>query len=58
VNIQAINYHQDLYITKAQLLGDQSDPHVAKFYHIMQKLALFLAVFFGFLHMIRGVSDV
>jgi len=58
VNIDVINYHQDVYISKSQLLGDQSDPNIAKFYEIMKKLALFLAVFFGFLHMIRGVSNV
>lgn len=58
VNIAAINYHQDVYITKAQLFGDQADPNIAKFYQIMQKLALFIAVIFGFLHMIRGVSNV
>jgi hypothetical protein len=58
VNIDAINYHQDVYISKSQLMGDQSDPNIAKFYEIMKKLLLFLAVFFGFLHMIRGVSNV
>lgn len=58
VNIDAINFHKDVYVTQSQLLGDKSDPAIAKFYDIIKKLSMFLAVFFGFLYLIRGVSDV
>lgn len=58
VNIDPINFHKDVYVTQSQLLGDKSDPSIAKFYDIIKKLSMFLAVFFGFLYLIRGVSDV
>lgn len=58
INISSINYHKDVFMTKEMLLGDINNPDIARFYEIMQKLSLFLAVIFGFLYLVRGVSNV
>ncbi|GEM_PF-6029797 len=58
VEISSIDFHQEVYVTKDMLMGDISNPNIAKFYEIMQKLSMFIAVFLGFLYLIRGVADV